>query len=162
MATRSCSVTPRPSAGPISIDPLPVRSDSTWPTSRQLSYRPGRTRVLDRIEALQQHKVLGPALAKIPKRLRRIAYAALVSPAQDSRQGSPWAHPDWSASDPAAPEVTLEMDLLGRCGYKLPDAKARALLGYEPIVGFDEGMRRTLGWLRFAGFPVSAAGPTNP
>jgi nucleoside-diphosphate-sugar epimerase len=43
----------------------------------------------------------------------------------------------------------------------LPDAKARALLGYEPSVGFDEGMRRTLGWLRFAGYPVSAAGPTN-
>jgi nucleoside-diphosphate-sugar epimerase len=52
------------------------------------------------------------------------------------------------------------MDLLGRCGYKLPHARAQALLGYEPIVGFDEGMRRTLGWLRFAGFPVSAAGPT--
>ena len=54
------------------------------------------------------------------------------------------------------------MNLLGRCGYKLPHAKAQALLGYEPIIGFDEGMRGTLGWLRFAGFPVSAAGPTNP
>ena len=125
-------------------------------------FRPGGIRIRDRIEALQQHKVLGPAIAKIPKRLRRIAYAALVSPAQDSRQGSPWAHADWSAGEPSAPEATLEMDLLGRCGYKLPHVKAQALLGYEPIVGFDEGMRRTLGWLRFAGFPVSAAGPTNP
>jgi 2-alkyl-3-oxoalkanoate reductase len=117
--------------------------------------QPGGSRILERIEALQQHKVLGPALEKIPKRLRRVAYAALVSPSQDSRQGSPWVHPDWSASDPVVPEVALELDLLGRCGYKLPDAKARAMLGYEPIVGFNEGMRRTLGWLRFAGFPVN-------
>jgi nucleoside-diphosphate-sugar epimerase len=116
--------------------------------------RPGGIHMRERIEALQQHQVLGPALARIPKRLRRIGYAALVSAAQDPQQGSPWAHPDWSASDRAVPDVALEMDLLGRCGYKLPDAKARALLGYEPSVGFDEGMRRTLGWLRFAGFPV--------
>ena len=128
-----------------------------------LSTSPDGHRLLDRIELLQQHKVVGPALARIPKRLRRMAYAALVAQAQDSRQGSPWTHPDWSAGGPAVPEVTLEMDLLGRCGYKLPDAKARALLGYEPIVGFDEGMRRTLGWLRFAGFPVltSASAPTK-
>jgi nucleoside-diphosphate-sugar epimerase len=118
-------------------------------------YRPGRTRLLDRIELLQRHKVLGPALAKIPKRLRRVAYAALVSPAQDSRQGSPWTHPDWSAGVPSAPQATLEMDLLGRCASKLPHARAQAVLGYEPVVGFDEGMRRTLGWLRFAGFPLS-------
>jgi len=126
-------------------------------------YQPARARLLDRIQLLQQHKVVGPALARIPKRLRRMAYAALVAQAQDSGQGSPWAHADWSASGPAVPEVTLEMDLLGRCGYKLPDAKARALLGYEPIVGFDDGMRRTLGWLRFAGFPVltSASAPTK-
>ena len=117
-------------------------------------FRPQRTRMLDRIELLQQHKVLGPALARIPKRVRRIAYAALVSSAQDSQQGSPWTHPDWSAGEPSVPEVTLEMELLGRCGYKLPHAKAQTLLGYEPIVGFEEGMRRTLGWLRFAGFPV--------
>jgi nucleoside-diphosphate-sugar epimerase len=118
-------------------------------------YRPGRTRMLERIELLQQHKVLGPALARIPKRVRRIAYAALVAPPQDSQQLSPWTHPDWSGGVPSAPQATLEMDLLGRCGYKLPHARAQALLGYEPIVGFDEGMRRTLGWLRFAGFPVT-------
>jgi len=143
----------RPIAGALGFDLADV------PTA---VYRPGRTRMLDRIELLQRHRILGPALARIPKRLRRMAYVALVSPAQDSRQGSPWAHADWSAGEPAAPAATLEMDLLGRCGYKLPHAKAQALLGYEPIVGFDEGMRRTLGWLRFAGFPVSAAGPTNP
>jgi nucleoside-diphosphate-sugar epimerase len=125
-------------------------------------YRPGRTRLLDRIELLQRHKVLGPALAKIPKRLRRVAYAALVAPARDSRQGSPWVHPDWSAGLPSAPQATLEMDLLGRCSSKLPHARAQAVLGYEPVVGFDEGMRRTLAWLRFAGFPINAAGPTDP
>jgi 2-alkyl-3-oxoalkanoate reductase len=118
-------------------------------------YRPARTRLLDRIELLQRHKVVGPVLARIPKRVRRIAYVALVSPVQVSGQGSPWTHPDWSAGAPSAPTATLEMDLLGRCGYKLPHAKAQALLGYEPVVSFEEGMRRTLGWLQFAGFPVS-------
>ena len=142
----------RPIAGALGFDLADV------PTA---VYRPGRTSLLERIELLQQHRVVGPALARIPRRLRRMAYAALISPAQDSRQGSPWTHPDWSACEPSAPEATLEMDLLGRCGYKLPHAKAQALLGYDPIVGFEEGMRRTLGWLRFAGFPVSAAGPTN-
>jgi nucleoside-diphosphate-sugar epimerase len=117
-------------------------------------YRLERTRLLERIQRLQQYKVVGPALERIPKRLRRMAYAALVAQAEDSGQGSPWAHIDWSAGEHTAPAASLEMDLLGRCEYKLPDTKARALLGYEPIVGFEEGMRRTLGWLRFAGFPI--------
>jgi nucleoside-diphosphate-sugar epimerase len=30
--------------------------------------------------------------------------------------------------------------------------KARRMLGYEPVVGFDEGMRRTLEWLRAEGY----------
>jgi nucleoside-diphosphate-sugar epimerase len=125
-------------------------------------YRAGRTRMLDRIELLQRHTILGPLLEKIPKRVRRVAYAALVSPPYDMRQGSPWAHADWSAAESPTRETTLEMDLLGRCGYKLPHASAQALLGYEPIVGFEEGMRRTLGWLRFAGFPFGAGHSTNP
>jgi nucleoside-diphosphate-sugar epimerase len=125
-------------------------------------YRPGRTRLVERVERLQQHKMFGPALAKIPKRLRRIAYAALVAQPEGAQHGSPWTHPDWSPNKPAAPQATLEMDLLGRCSHKLPYAKARALLGYEPIIGFEEGMRRTLGWLRFAGFPVGAGHSTDP
>jgi len=34
--------------------------------------------------------------------------------------------------------------------------KARHLLGYEPSVAFDEGLRRTVAWYRSAGQPVRA------
>jgi hypothetical protein len=46
------------------------------------------------------------------------------------------------------------MSLLHQCQYKLPDAKARKVLGYSPSVSFAEGSRRTVGWLAFAGYPV--------
>jgi len=65
-----------------------------------------------------------------------------------------WAHPDWTPSERSTPKSSLEMHLLGTCAYKLPDNKARAMLGYAPPVSFDEGMRRTIGWLQFAGYPV--------
>ena len=117
--------------------------------------QPGGSRILERIEALQQHKVLGPALEKIPKRLRRIGLRGTGFTRHRTRgRVRPGRIPTGRPVTLWRREVALEMDLLGRCEYKLPDAKARALLGYEPIVGFDEGMRRTLGWLRFAGFPI--------
>jgi nucleoside-diphosphate-sugar epimerase len=31
--------------------------------------------------------------------------------------------------------------------YKLPFNKAERILGYEPIVSFDEGCRRSIEWL---------------
>jgi nucleoside-diphosphate-sugar epimerase len=34
-------------------------------------------------------------------------------------------------------------------------SKARRLLGYEPTVGFDEGLRRTVDWYRTAGAPMA-------
>jgi nucleoside-diphosphate-sugar epimerase len=46
------------------------------------------------------------------------------------------------------------MALLHKCSYKLPDKKARKILGYQPVVSFAEASRRTVGWLKFAGFPV--------
>ncbi len=52
------------------------------------------------------------------------------------------------------PIVTHEMALLHQCQYKLPFQKARKLLGYEPIISFPEGCRRTIAWLAFAGYPI--------
>ena len=37
-------------------------------------------------------------------------------------------------------------------------SKARALLGYEPVASFEEGLRRTLEWCR----TESAAPPVTP
>jgi nucleoside-diphosphate-sugar epimerase len=50
--------------------------------------------------------------------------------------------------------VTQERALLHCCRTKLPFAKAERELGYSPIVSFDEGCRRSVGWLEFAGYPV--------
>jgi nucleoside-diphosphate-sugar epimerase len=58
------------------------------------------------------------------------------------------------ALPPTTYQVTENMALLHRCQYKLPHGKARRLLGYMPLVSFEEGIRRSIGWLEFAGYPV--------
>ncbi|MBD1847796.1 NAD(P)-dependent oxidoreductase [Cyanobacteria bacterium FACHB-63] len=45
------------------------------------------------------------------------------------------------------PVVTQMMAELQQSQYKLPFAKAEKILGYEPIVTFEEGCRRSLEWL---------------
>jgi hypothetical protein len=50
------------------------------------------------------------------------------------------------------------MSLLHTCAHKLPYQKAARLLGYEPLVGFREGCRRTIGWMAFAGYPAAGDG----
>jgi 2-alkyl-3-oxoalkanoate reductase len=60
----------------------------------------------------------------------------------------------WTILQEKTPEVTLEMSLLQQCSYKLPNAKAERLLHYFPTVPFAEGMKRSISWLKFAGYPV--------
>jgi nucleoside-diphosphate-sugar epimerase len=52
------------------------------------------------------------------------------------------------------PVATLEQALLHTCAYRLPSSRARSVLGYEPIVPFVDACRRSIEWLRFAGYPV--------
>ena len=51
---------------------------------------------------------------------------------------------------------------LQQCAVKLPFDKARRMLGYEPPLSFDEGMRRTIAWMKAVGYPVrpAAASPS--
>jgi len=51
--------------------------------------------------------------------------------------------------------MTEELSLLQQCQWRLPSQKAQAILGYQPEVSFEEAMRRSLGWLKFTGYPVS-------
>jgi 2-alkyl-3-oxoalkanoate reductase len=46
------------------------------------------------------------------------------------------------------PVVTEMMAKLQQSQYKLPFSKAQKILGYEPIVSFDESCRRSIEWLR--------------
>jgi nucleoside-diphosphate-sugar epimerase len=50
----------------------------------------------------------------------------------------------------ALPEATVsdEIALLQRCRWRLPNDKARRLLGYSPPVPFAEGCDRSIAWLR--------------
>lgn len=63
---------------------------------------------------------------------------------------APWQH----AARPS-PLPTLEKALLHRCPTKLPWTKAHERLGYRPVVNFEEGCRRSIAWLEFAGYPVA-------
>lgn len=90
-----------------------------------------------------------------PYKLRKAALVAFyklrVSPPP---RPSPWAFPKLQQKSPPQPVATLEMALLHQCQYKLPDTKARKMLGYKPIVSFPEACRRSIGWLAFADYPV--------
>jgi nucleoside-diphosphate-sugar epimerase len=96
-------------------------------------------------------KTPGPVkeLARTSVRLLR----AMASGAQESRRRqtfSDWAPPEDAGIGP----VPLETALLHRCRYKFPLAKARRLLGYEPIVSVEDGLIRTIRALAFAGYVV--------
>jgi nucleoside-diphosphate-sugar epimerase len=65
---------------------------------------------------------------------------------------------EWTTMPPANVVPSLERALLHRCQYKFPWTKAATLLGYEPEISFEEGCRRSIAWLEFAGFPVVQGG----
>ncbi|MBA4010571.1 MAG: NAD-dependent dehydratase [Phenylobacterium sp.] len=52
------------------------------------------------------------------------------------------------------PEVSLERAMLQTGTVWLPWARAEVELGYVPVVSFDEGLRRSVAWLEYAGYPV--------
>lgn len=55
---------------------------------------------------------------------------------------------------PPAPQHSHEIALLQTCATRLPNDKAERLLGYRPAVSHHDAMRRSIAWLRFAGYPV--------
>ncbi|MBI3881254.1 MAG: NAD-dependent epimerase/dehydratase family protein [Verrucomicrobia bacterium] len=67
----------------------------------------------------------------------------------------PWPS-QWELPGQPGPVVTEEMCALQSCTVHLPWKKAAERLGYEPRVSFEEGMKRSIGWLKFAGYPVTA------
>lgn len=72
-------------------------------------------------------------------------------------QPSPWALPG-----KPAPQVTEEFAALHQCSVQLPWKKAESILGYQTIVSFAEGMKRSVGWLAFAVYPVQSRRVSAP
>lgn len=70
---------------------------------------------------------------------------------------STWKEPSpWASPTPKPLKVWDMMALLHQCQYQLPFEKARKMLGYEPIISFPEGCRRSIAWLGFAGYPIDS------
>lgn len=89
-------------------------------------------------------------LRSLPRPLRiALRGAAAALRASHGPAASPWHRPS-----PPRQTTPLETLLLHRCRTKLPWTKARDRLGYHPIVSFEEGCRRSVAWLEFAGYPV--------
>lgn len=101
-----------------------------------------------RIDEFRSLKATQAALPIFPSKLKRSVKAALNAWPETPVPSQ------WAGNGGPTPNVTMEMTELHQCPYKLPHEKAERLLGYKPIVSFEEGCRRTFEWLRFAGFPI--------
>ena len=113
--------------------------------------RPSVTeRVRERILVVAESRRVKALKPHMPSALKKVYKAAVVTAPSNHRAAS---NP-WEPLVSRQPEVSQEMSLLQQCVYKLPNTKAERLLGYAPPVRFAEGMRRTIGWLKFAGYPV--------
>jgi 2-alkyl-3-oxoalkanoate reductase len=132
----------RPIAHALGLDPIRLHN---------VDYVPLRRNVGELASAFEGSATGRVIASLIPKNVRRGIRALITRVA--TTDASPWAIP----VTPALPlrSATLEMSLLYRCAWKLPDTRARRLLGYQPVVSFAEGCRRTIGWLGFAGFPTT-------
>jgi nucleoside-diphosphate-sugar epimerase len=102
----------------------------------------------DKLDELRASKSAQAILPFIPGRMKRVVKAIVRE----------WRSPDYiDAADFGNQCVsgvlpTEEMCLLQTCAYKLPYTKAASKLSYKPIVSYAEGVRRSIGWLSFAGY----------
>ncbi len=94
---------------------------------------------------LQMIKPLFPSVAV---RVGKATLQALATPLESS---------PWQSTGKPRPEVTAEMAALQQCEWRMPCAKAEKILGYKPQTSFSDGMKLSIGWLKFAGYPVKLA-----
>ncbi|HSH94917.1 MAG TPA: NAD-dependent epimerase/dehydratase family protein [Roseimicrobium sp.] len=97
---------------------------------------------------LKASRPVQAVLPLFPKRLKESVKAGIRS-LRAPEPASPWALPGKTS-----PPLSEEMCVLQSCRVQLPFTRAKAELGYVPTLSFDEGMRRSIGWLEFAGYPV--------
>jgi nucleoside-diphosphate-sugar epimerase len=100
-----------------------------------------RSSFADNVNHFRGHWATQSVLPIIPARLKRIAKASLAA----------WPNTQaislWSLPALPQPHVSREMSELHRCQVKLPFDKAKQILGYEPVVSFQDGLFRTIQWL---------------
>lgn len=103
----------------------------------------------DHLATLHSLRPVQDLLPLFPAKLKQAVKGAL------SAWNQPSASSTWEFSSLPSPVVTREMALLHMCNYKLPNYKAEKMLGYEPVVSFEDACHRSLSWLAFAGYPIS-------
>jgi len=101
----------------------------------------------ERLHRLRSAPPTQRMLAHLPDRLRQALYALFFA-------GAPTATSPTPTLQNVPSVLSEEMALLYQCAYKLPHLKAAASLHYVAPVSFEEGCRRTIAWLQFAGYPV--------
>jgi nucleoside-diphosphate-sugar epimerase len=132
--------------------PLIEALGSSWADVADVPPPPSvRRSMLDRVHSLRASAPVQALLPRIPGKLKRIAKASLAA------WPEPPASDNWRLPQPATPALSHEMALLHQCSYRLPDDKAKKLLGYDAVVSFEEAMARSIGWLEFAGYPTKVA-----
>jgi nucleoside-diphosphate-sugar epimerase len=104
----------------------------------------------DRLKQLHGTAPVQAAIRAVPRRLKRSIKAGLREYLLPPPAG-PW---DCSPRPTPHRSVAPEMQLLYGCRYRLPDQKAREKLGYLAPVPFVEGVRRSIHWLEFVGYPI--------
>jgi 2-alkyl-3-oxoalkanoate reductase len=84
-------------------------------------------------------------MPKIPARVKRLAKAAAAAWPEPVRPNG------WRLPAGPTPSPTEEMCQLQSCRWRYPTAKIETVLGFSPPLSFQEAMRRTGEWLKFAG-----------
>lgn len=112
--------------------------------------QPSSAEILDEKASALRGLIFSSARYMFRKLPRRTAHAlrAARRAAREHRQAA--APP--SGTEP--PHFSRELALLHSCSVRLPSAKAERMLGYRPPISFDEGCRRSVAWLEFAGYPT--------
>jgi nucleoside-diphosphate-sugar epimerase len=82
------------------------------------------------------------AFRRLPRRLAHMLRAARHAASEHRRKSE-------------VVTFSRETALLQSCRVRLSHEKAERLLGYIPPVSFAEAQRRSIAWLKFAGFPVA-------
>jgi nucleoside-diphosphate-sugar epimerase len=94
-------------------------------------------------------RVAKPLAPRVAIRVGKAALHALPTPEEPS---------PWPGTGNLHPRVSAEIAALQQCQWVMPFTKAKKMLGYKPQISFAEGMERSIGWLKFAGYPVQNVG----
>lgn len=98
----------------------------------------------DRVEKTVAQPWVQSLLPAVPFKLKRATKTLIAS----------WNPPPptdaWALARPPGPQITEEMALLQQNRWRFPHDRAAQKFGYAAPVSFDEAMRRSFAWLRFA------------